>query len=297
MSEYSVCVVATHLEGEILETTSGSAVTFTTLAAKPVTEGGEFTGATPFSASVYTFVNPENQTTSCVFQYGPTLSYGKSVPCEPGTLEGAENQVAAGTLTDALSPGHRPADYRVVVTNPTGTTQGLNGTFSTPALQAPSIDSESASGVTTSGATLEGLVNPEYQETSYAFEYATNAALTGATSVPGASKLPPEGSDQPVSLVLSGSKQGRTYYYRIVAENETGPVDGTVQSFTTVTRPAVTTNAAEEITRTTAEASGTVDPAGALTHYHIAYTTQADYEAAVASGAANPYASGRVTPC
>jgi hypothetical protein len=293
-TEYTFCVVATHLEEEILESALGLPLTFMTLASKPVTEGGEVSGRTPFSASVFTFVNPEKQSTSCVFEYGETLAYGNSVPCEPGSLEGSELQLVTGTFT-GLTPA-TAYHYRVLATNATGETNGTAGEFSTLTLEAPIVDGQSTSKVTSSSAELEAQVNPNYQETSYAFEYATNEALTGATTVAGASPLPPEFGDQFVSVAIGGLQPRTTYYYRVVPTNGTGATDGPVQSFTTLAAPVVTTGTAQQLTRTTAEVSGTVNPGGVPTSGHIAFISQEGYEAAGGAGAANPYAGGRVTP-
>jgi hypothetical protein len=293
-SEYTFCVAATHLEGETTESALGLPLKFTTLASKPTTEGGEVSSLTPFSASVFTSVNPENEPTSCMFEYGETLTYGNSVPCEPSSLEGPEPQTVTGTFT-GLTPA-TAYHYRVAVTNTTGKTEGTAGTFTTLALEAPIVDGESTSKVTAGGAELEAQINPNYQETSYIFEYATNEALAGAATAAGASSLPPEFGDQPASVAISGLQPRTTYYYRVVATNGAGNKEGPVQSFTTLAVPIVTTGAAQQITRTTAQASGTVNPGGTATVEHIAYIDQESYEAAVKAGAENPYAGGHVTP-
>ncbi len=294
---YSYCIVATHFEEETgtTETAFGLPVPFTTEAIKPTTEGGEVSAVTPFSASVNTFVNPQNQTTSCVFEYGETSSFGSSVACEPSSLEGTETQFVAGAISE-LTPATL-YHYRVVVTNATGATQGTEGEFTTLTLEAPIVDSETSLEVTSSGAKLEAQVNPNYQETTYAFEYATNEALTGATSVPGEGPLPAGFGDQPASVTISGLQPRTTYYYRVAATNGTGTTNGPlpVKSFTTLAVPVVTTSAAQEPTRTTAEISGTVNPGGIPTSYYVIYVSQEDYEKAIAHSE-EPYASGRFTP-
>ncbi len=289
-TEYMVCVVATH-EGE---PTQGLSLPFTTLAAKPTAAGGEAYGITPFAASANTFVNPENQTTSCEFEYGTTLPSAQVVPCEPASLGGKEAQLVTGVF-GGLTP-KTTYHYRIVATNATGTTTGTAGQFTTLTLEAPKIESQSSTNVTSSGATLEAVVNPNYQETTYEFEYATNPALTGAKTAAGESPLPAEFAELPVSLSIAGLQPETTYYYRAVATNGTAKTDGNpVLSFTTQATPAITTNPAQQVTRTTAEVSGTVNPNGLATSWHIAYIDQAGYEAAGGATAANPYAGGRVT--
>ena len=74
-------------------------------------------------------------------------------------------------------------------------------------------------------ANFEAHVNPNNQTTKYSFEYATNAALTGATTVPGASELPEEFNAEgtPVSVETGAILTPHTtYYYRVLAENAKG---------------------------------------------------------------------------
>jgi hypothetical protein len=293
-TEYTFCVAATHFENEITETTFGLPLTFTTHPEKPTTEGGEVTALTPFAASVYTLVNPQNEPTTCVFEYGIAPAYGNSVPCEPSPLEGEEQQVAAANFS-GLTPA-KAYHYRVVATNATGKTTGLEGTFTTLTAEAPVIEGETISQITSSSAKVEAQINPNYQETSYSLEYATDEALTGAKTVPGAAPLPAGFGNQPVSFVLSGLQPRTTYYYRVVATNGTGTTEGAVQpAFTTLAAPIVTTGAAQVVSQTLAEVSGSVNPGGIQTRYHVAYISQEGYEAAGGSGAADPYVGGSVS--
>jgi hypothetical protein len=272
-TEYTFCVVATHLKG-----------------------GGEVSSRTPFSASAFTLVDPENEVTSCIFEYGKTLTFGSTVSCEPGSLEGSGLQFVSGTFA-GLTPS-TTYHYRVVATNGSGKTEGTAGEFSTLTLEAPIVDGESAAKVTSTGAQLEAQVNPNYQETTYAFEYATNEALTGATKVAGASSLLAEFGDRPTGVAISGLQPRTIYYYRVATTNGTGPTNGPVQSFTTLAEPIVTTGAAQQVSRTMANVSGTVNPGGLPTSAHIAYISQEGYEAAGGAGAEDPYAGegGRTTP-
>jgi hypothetical protein len=276
-------------------TLAGSGVAFAAPPEAPVTEPGGVLSTTPSSASVYAFVNPENQMTSCQFEYGPSTSYGSNVPCEPASLEGEESQFVTGAFA-----GLEPATtyhYRVLATNVTGETQGVDGEFTTLALEAPIVDGQSVSGLSSTDATLEAQVNPNYQETTYAFEYATNEALTGATTVTGEAALGAEFGDQLASVDIGGGLQPHTtYYYRVLATNGTGTTPGTVQSFMTLGVPGVSTGPAQNATRTSVMVSGSVSPVGAPTTYHVAYIDQADYEAAVAASAANPYTGGGTSP-
>ena len=272
-TEYAVCLVAIG-PGDEEETAQGNTVTFTTGVARPVVAGESVSRVTPFTAGLVAEVNPENeQTTECLFEYGKTSSYGQSGVCEQGEIEGGPQTVS---LT---ASGLEPATtyhYRVVVANATGEAQGADGVFTTEAKQAPEVESESAYGLTSSDAKLEATLNPNYLQTSYAFQYATNEALTQDVKSIGAGELAGGlGGGQSTGPVDIGGglEPGRTYYYRVLATNEIGTTDGPVQSFVTQDAPAVVTGEASTITRTTAAVGGTVDAYGLDTHYYVQYAT------------------------
>ena len=109
---------------------------------------------------------------------------------------------------------------------------------STPPAQAPAVVTGSASGVTSTSATLNGTVNPEGAATTYQFQYGTS---TGYGSVTPAS---PASAGSGISAIsesadLSGLSASTTYDYRLVATNATGTTDGGNQTFTT---PAATSS-------------------------------------------------------
>jgi hypothetical protein len=294
---YTFCVVATHTEAGVTELAPGLPLTFETLASSPVVVSESFSGLTPFAATLEAQVNPENQaTTSCRVEYGLTTAYEVgSVACEQPSISGAAEQLVSANVSglEAATLYH----YRVVVKNATGETKGEDSEFTTLTLEAPIVGGESVSGLTAIGATLGAVVNPNYQPTTYAFKYALNEALTeGAVTVAGASPLAGEFAELPVSVNTGVLQPRTTYFYRAEATNETGTTEAaSVEHFTTLATPLVTTGDATEPTRTTAMASGTVNPGGVPTTVHFAYIEQAGYEAAVAEKAANPYAKGGIT--
>jgi hypothetical protein len=298
--EYSFCVVATHTEEEVTETAAGAPVKFKTAVIAPAVDGQSTSGITPFEARLEALVNANNEATSCHFEYGPTTSYGTTIPCEPETLEGFGDQGVGATIAglEAKTTYH----FRVVLENASKeATQGTDQEVSTLTLEAPLIDSESFSTVTASGATLEAQINPNYQESTFSFEFATNEALSGATTVAGAAPLPAGFGDQAVSAPVTGLQTRTTYYYRALAQNKASEeagkaTEGAVQSFTTLATPAVTTAPAAAVTRTSAALAGTVNPSGLQSTYHFAYIADAAYKAALAEAAANPFAQGTVTP-
>lgn len=88
-----------------------------------------------------------------------------------------------------------------------------------------------ATAVGNTAATLNSTVNPNGSPTHYAFVYATNPGLTGASTSPGGT-LAADESSHPAGESISGLTTGVTYYYKVVADNGNGAVAGTMRSFT-----------------------------------------------------------------
>jgi hypothetical protein len=307
---YAVCLVASNPEGETVGTATQQ--TFTTLASKPLFVSQGSSGVTPFEARLEATVNAENQTTTCEFQYGTDSSLATgttTTSCEQASIEGGEQGV--DLPVSGLTPGPTYY-YRVLVTNGTGTTKGTPiEHFTTLTLEKPvvertpnevasELESEVASELTPTGAKLEATVNPNYQETACEFQYGTDPTLATSTPVPCEPEhLGTGGGGVGTSVTLTGLQVGKTYYYRVLATNGTGTKEGTIESFTTQGKPFVGTGAAQNMTRTTATLSGTVNPFGAETTYYFAYISEAGYQAALAKGAGgaggDPYIEGETT--
>jgi hypothetical protein len=80
------------------------------------------------SASLGGTVNPESASvSSCVFEYGPSASYGQTVPCRQ-TPGAGKTPVAVGAQIRGLAPGTL-YDYRLLATNSDGTSYGGDQTF------------------------------------------------------------------------------------------------------------------------------------------------------------------------
>jgi hypothetical protein len=294
--EYTFCVVATHWEGEALEATSGAPLHFTTKSSAPATEALAASHVTPFAATLEAQVNPQNEVTTCTFEYGALAVSENTAPCEQGggTLEGFGSQPASISVTGLAQA--TTYHFRVTARNATGETQP-EGEFTTLAAEKPAVAGESVSGLTSTDVMLEAKVNPNYQETTYSFEYSTSASMTGAATV-GEGSLPAVSEELAAGPADTGGalQPATTYFYRLVATNGTGVTDGPVQQFRTLDTPVVTTGGAQGMTRSTVTLTGTVNPEGAETAYHFLYIEQSGYEAGVASNPSEPYAKGQITP-
>jgi hypothetical protein len=134
-TKYHFRVAAANNAGSV----TASEKTFTTLPELPPTVTTDpATGVTQTGATLRGRVNPHGGTVSdCHFDYGPTSSYGFSLPCDsstgPGTVEVAKK--AAVASLSASTTYH----YRLVVSTNAGSVQGNDVMFTTPAFPPPPV--------------------------------------------------------------------------------------------------------------------------------------------------------------
>ncbi len=108
-------------------------------------------------------------------------------------------------------------------------------TFKTVAV-APGVVTLQATGISATGATLNGSVNPNGDASFWFFEYGATSAYgarvpLAATSA-GVGRVPKN-----FSRAIGGLTPGSTYHYRIVAENAVGVVYGVDRTFAASTAP------------------------------------------------------------
>jgi hypothetical protein len=164
--------------------------------------------------------------------------------------------VACGVLAAVITSANNPAPA------------------SAAAAAAPTATTGSPSNVAQSSATVSGTVNPNGLDTSYSFQYGTTTAY-GSTSP---STDAGDGAN-PVTATanLTGLASSTTYHYRLVATNSAGTTDGSDQTFTTTTPPAVTVGNPTEVTNSSAGLNGSVNPEGQATSYYYRYGTTDAY--------------------
>ena len=161
-------------------------------------------------------------------------------------------------------------------------------------------------------ATLNGVVDPEgIQLTDCHFEYVTTSAFEAsgfsdlssggeAPCVPAPGAIPADASYHAVHSAISGLKPGVAYRYRLAATSDPAQLGGTTYSesavFTSPERPSVDATSASNLSASFVDLDAQVNPLGADTTYHFEYVDAADYEAALADDAADPYAAGASVP-
>jgi phosphodiesterase/alkaline phosphatase D-like protein/sugar lactone lactonase YvrE len=91
----------------------------------------EATSVTATSGVLNGVVNPAGKDTSYHFEFGPTTSYGTSLPAEEVDVGSAWKNVAVEMPVNELEPG-ATYHFRIVATNSTGTNTGEDLEFTTP---------------------------------------------------------------------------------------------------------------------------------------------------------------------
>jgi hypothetical protein len=80
-----------------------------------------------------------------------------------------------------------------------------------------------------------------------------------------------------VSTGITKLAAGRSYHYRLVAQNSSGRVFGLDRLFTTIGAPATTTGAPSAVGPSTAQLVGTLDTFGRATTWWFDYGTTTKY--------------------
>ena len=185
------------------------------------------TGVTNKSAELHGSYLGTGEKTEYFFEYGTDTTYGQSTATEDAG-SGVGPTDLAGTV-GGLEPGV-VYHYRVVASTMSGTTYGSDRTFR--ALEGPTVESLSSSGLGATTADLHASINPQGADTHYYFEYGPN------TEYGSYAPAPPPGEDigsgdkaQSVETHLSGLEKGVTYHFRVIAESAYGTAVSEDQTF------------------------------------------------------------------
>jgi hypothetical protein len=242
---YTVCVVAEDLLG----TATSKAVHFKTSLPpeKPVgleVPAGEITATT---ATMKGELNPNNagEPAHGIYEYPLYLFYYKVSPlaapptgeCEENTWAGAATGAKAEEVSSEVQGLEPNAKYQVCMAArnvPGEEAKGTSVVTFTTHPAPPTVEWAYASPVKAKSTTFHAGINPNNQQTSYEFLYATNEKLENAKSIPGAGTI--EGWGGPEVVVQTGEvlAPATTYYYQVVAKNKSGEEQRSgVQSFKT----------------------------------------------------------------
>ncbi len=276
---YKFCIVATDAYGQEPGLPPS---TFKTEPVPPLVTEASTPYVGVFEATIDAKVNAENDTTTCVVEYGKTTAYEEApVSCEQASFSGHVGQPASASLEN-LNPS-TTYFYRVVAENANNQTSGPSegtGHFTTAVAHVPAIEAESVSVESGSGATREvtfaAQVNPNLEETtSCVFEYGKLGKAYEASKACEPFQHFGKGSKTTVEVHydVKGLEAGADYHYRVVVEDKTGPSDGKDQVFgpPTAVTGAVLSEVPGVAPSTTAPIGGEVNPEELDTRYYVQY--------------------------
>jgi uncharacterized protein (TIGR02145 family) len=234
----------------------GSDVTFTTLGQTPTATTQAATNMTTTGATLNGSVNANLLSTIVSFEWGKTISYGDTNNATQNPVTGSSPvSISSGII--GLSPGTL-YHFRIKTKNALGTVYGSDLTFTTLGLVPASITSD-ATNVTTTGAKLNGTVNPNELVTTVTFEYGSTSAYGASIA---ANPGPLTGNNiTPVDASLSGLNPGTIYHFRVKSINLLGETYGVDKTILTLGNlPSSTTLEATYISVSGATLNGSVNP-------------------------------------
>lgn len=190
------------------------------------------TSVTFSTATLQGTVKPNGQATTGHFRYGtdPTLTTGTNT---------ADQNLGSGTTAVAFSDteisllSQTIYYFEAVATNATGTATGAILSFTTPA-QPPTVTTLPATAIVPTGALMNCSVNPNGTSTTIHFDYSTDAGLAGAAST-ATQNIGSGTAAVSINGAVIGLTPRTTYYFRAVATNAGGTVNGGIFSFYTGT--------------------------------------------------------------
>ena len=231
------------------------------------------------SAQFNATINPNGLSTTYYFDYGISTSYGSK-----STVKNAGSGSSALIVNETISnlSSSTKYYYRIVAQNSNGTTYGSQSSFNTLQLalnQKPLVFTRNATNYNYNSATLNGSINPNGKSTTYYFVYGKTTGYGNQTTV----KNVGSASDYlDVNEQITGLETSTTYHFKIIASNSDGTTEGndftfTTESIQTSQIPIVQTSSSGNITLTTAQVKGIVNPNGYNTTYYFDYGTTTAY--------------------
>jgi hypothetical protein len=157
-----------------------------------------------------------NMTSTFNITAGGTVNLGNNTAMTGNITAGGAINIGTGSVNGVCSPS-----------NPACT--GGSGS-------APTVSTVAASGVTSSGATLNGTVSSNGSSTTVTFNYGPTVSY-GSTVTASQSPLASGAGAASVSYALTGLTCGTTYHFRVVGANSAGTSNGGDLSFTTSACP------------------------------------------------------------
>ncbi len=264
---YYVCAISSNAVG----TRFGSVVSFVTQSA-PTVSSNAASNVGSTSAQLNGTANPRSDATTGYFRYATTSpgtcndTFGTRFPAAGGDALGSgSSAVSFNEVLTGLQPGTRYY-FCALASNSYGTSNG--GVLNFTTTDAPAVTTSAVTSILSTGATLNGLGTPNGDAATGYFRYATtnpgtcNDTFGTRAPTAGGTSLGAGTTAVAFSATITGLTPTTTYYVCAVAQNSVGTSFGSVQTFTTPTAPAVTTQAASSVSSTSATLNGSTNPNG-----------------------------------
>ncbi len=195
----------------------------------------------------------------------PSVGLGKALPADmasPVAVDAPSTASASGTTTRLASATRLRAFAALALA-----VAGLLALSVASAIAAPpALTIAPASSLHFTTAVASGTVDPADHETSYRFDFVTQAQFEAGewaeASSQGFGSLPEGAGSTPVEATLEGLTPATTYHLRLFAENESGPQEAIAPTFTTPIAPLATTGEATVVLPASATLNATVGAAG-----------------------------------
>ncbi|HEX3242165.1 MAG TPA: hypothetical protein VHQ97_03715 [Solirubrobacterales bacterium] len=150
-------------------------------------------------------------------------------------------------------------------------------TFSTLAA-VKDVETGPATDIGTTEATLNGSLDPDGISTTFYFEYGKTKGYGHTVPVaPGDPVGTTTPGETPVETLLSDLEPGATYHFRLVGVNSFGETRGGDQIFSTFEPPSIDAFSSRNVTETSAELTGQINPNGFATTAFFEYGTTLNY--------------------
>jgi hypothetical protein len=208
--------------------------------------------------------------TECVIEYGLTTGYGSEEPCSPAPEYSSDAEVSAelpGLFTEA------DYHYRIKAANSNGWNHTFDNIVHTVAVLK--LTTGQASNLTPNSATLSGSLDADGMDTTYHFQYGLDTKYDLETETLDAESASGETPVEPVDI--DKLQPGRTYHYRLVADNELGTTYGKDRTFTAPRSPLISSLNPTNVLATSADLNARINNFDSDAEYFFRYGTSNSY--------------------
>jgi hypothetical protein len=211
------------------------------------------------------------------FEWGETVDYGHTTPSPPG-ISGPEGIIFFPPVPVSGLSGGATYHFRLVAGDADNTAYSPDSTFTTPSAMN-NLVAEPPTGITDHSAELHGsYIGDGTSEVHYFYEWGPSTTYGNKTPAPPGTAVPP--TSEKVELdpaSISGLERGGTYHFRLVATDAEGTNVSPDVTFTTAEAPVVSNVRSANVTESTAELRGDINPRSAHTTYEFEWGTSPAY--------------------